>query len=60
MSPCLAISTDVVDGRSSGDGCSSLLEVTLVASAIIALIALVVWWAFLADSSDPSGPLQPI
>ena len=53
-------STDGVDGSSSGDGRSSLLEVTLVASAIIALIALVVWWAFLADSPDPSGPLQPI
>ena len=53
-------STDVVDGSSAGDGRSSLLEVTLVASAIIALIGLVMWWAVLADSPDPSGPLQPI
>jgi hypothetical protein len=53
-------STDVIDGSSAGDGRSSLLEVTLVASAIIALIGLVMWWAFLADSPDPSGPLQPI
>ena len=53
-------STDVIDENSAGDGRSSLLEVTLVASAIIALIGLVMWWAFLADSPDPSGPLQPI
>jgi hypothetical protein len=53
-------STDVIDESSAGAGRSSLLEVTLVASAIIALIGLVMWWAFLADSPDPSGPLQPI
>jgi hypothetical protein len=53
-------STDVIDESSAGDGRSSLLEVTLVASAIITLIGLVLWWAFLADSPDPSGPLQPI
>jgi uncharacterized membrane protein len=53
-------SSDVIDQRSAGDGRSSLLEVTLVASAIIALTGLVLWWAFLADSPDPSGPLQPI
>lgn len=38
----------------------SLLEVMLVESAAIALVALVLWWAFLADTVDPSGPLQPI
>ena len=53
-------SSDVIDESSEGDGRSSLLEVTLVASAITALIGLVLWWAFLADSPDPSGPLQPI
>ena len=37
-----------------------LLEVTLVASAVIAIVALVGWWALLADSPNPSGPLQPI
>jgi hypothetical protein len=53
-------STDVIGESSTGDGRSSLLEVTLVASAIIALVGLVLWWAFIADSPDPSGPLQPI
>lgn len=53
-------STDAIDKSSAGDGRSSLLEVTLVASAIIALVGLVLWWAFIADSPDPSGPLQPI
>lgn len=38
----------------------SLLEVMLVVSAAIALVGLVLWWAFLADTVDPSGPLQPI
>ena len=38
----------------------SLLEVMLVVSGAIALIALVAWWFLLADSPDPSGPLQPI
>jgi hypothetical protein len=38
----------------------SLLAVFLVVSAIIAAVALVVWWALLADSSNPSGPLQPL
>jgi len=53
-------STHVIDESSAGDSRSSLLEVTLVASAIIALVGLVLWWAFIADSPDPSGPLQPI
>ena len=53
-------STDAIDESSAGDGRSSLLEVTLVASAIIALVGLVLLWAFIADSPDPSGPLQPI
>ena len=53
-------SSDPIDESSAGDGRSSLLEVTLVASAIIALVGLVLWWAFIADSPDPSGPLQPI
>jgi hypothetical protein len=44
-----------------GDGGSSaLLEVTLVASAVTAVVGLIVWWAFFADAADPSGPLQPI
>ena len=38
----------------------SLLDALLVASAIAAVICLVIWWAFLADSPDPSGPLQPV
>jgi hypothetical protein len=38
----------------------TLLEVFLVVSAVVAMVALVVWWAFLADSPNPSGPLQPI
>jgi hypothetical protein len=38
----------------------TLLDSFMVASAIVALVALVVWWAFLADSPDPSGPLQPV
>ena len=38
----------------------SLLDVMLVASAVVALIALVVWWALLADNPSPSGPLQPL
>jgi hypothetical protein len=38
----------------------TLLETFLVISAVIALVALVAWWAFLADSPNPSGPLQPL
>jgi hypothetical protein len=38
----------------------TLLEICLVASALVALAALVVWWVFLADSANPSGPLQPL
>lgn len=38
----------------------TLLESLLVGSAVIAVITLVVWWAFLADSPNPSGPLQPL
>jgi hypothetical protein len=38
----------------------TLLEIFLVVSAVIALVALVGWWAFLADSPNPSGPLQPL
>jgi heme/copper-type cytochrome/quinol oxidase subunit 2 len=37
-----------------------LLEVTLVGSAVLALAALVTWWFFIADTANPSGPLQPI
>jgi hypothetical protein len=37
-----------------------VLESLLAASAVIALISLVVWWALLADSPNPSGPLQPL
>jgi hypothetical protein len=32
----------------------------LIASAVVALILLVLWWAFLADNPNPSGPLQPL
>jgi uncharacterized membrane protein len=39
---------------------TSLLEVALVGSALVAVVALIVWWAFIADAADPSGPLQPI
>jgi hypothetical protein len=38
----------------------TLLETFLVVSALIALVGLVLWWALLADSPNPSGPLQPI
>jgi hypothetical protein len=38
----------------------TLLEIFLVGSALVALVTLVVWWVFLADSPNPSGPLQPI
>ena len=38
----------------------TLLDAFLVASAVVALVALVGWWAFLADSPNPSGPLQPL
>jgi hypothetical protein len=38
----------------------SLLEVFLVISGLVALVALVAWWAFLADTPNPSGPLQPL
>lgn len=38
----------------------SLLEALLVASALAAVVALIAWWAFAADSPNPSGPLQPL
>src|SRR5687767_4853480 len=38
----------------------SLLDALLMASALAALISLVIWWALLADSPNPSGPLQPL
>jgi hypothetical protein len=38
----------------------TLLELLLVVSAVIAVGALIVWWAFLADNPNPSGPLQPL
>jgi hypothetical protein len=38
----------------------SLLEVALVASAVLALVGLVLWWTLLADSPNPSGPLNPL
>jgi len=38
----------------------TLLEIFLVVSAVVAVVVLVAWWAFLADSPNPSGPLQPI
>ena len=42
------------------EGGPSLLEVTLVVSGFVALVALVVWWFFVANTADPSGPLQPV
>jgi hypothetical protein len=48
-----------VHTRVSG-GDEPVLDSLLVASAVIALISLVAWWAFLADSPNPSGPLQPL
>jgi hypothetical protein len=38
----------------------TLLEIFLVVSGVVALVGLVAWWAFLADSPNPSGPLQPL
>jgi xanthine/uracil permease len=38
----------------------SLLDLLLTASAVIAIATLVFWWVFLGDSSNPSGPLQPL
>jgi len=38
---------------------SSLLEVMLVVSALIAVVVLVVWWGLVADSLNPSGPTAP-
>ena len=50
--------------RSAGEPQSrrplSLLDSFLVASAMVAVLGLVAWWAFLADAPDPSGPLQPL
>jgi hypothetical protein len=37
-----------------------VLDTFMVASAVVALLALVLWWAVLADSPNPSGPLQPL
>ncbi len=37
-----------------------LLDTFMAVSAVIALLALILWWALLADSPDPSGPLQPL
>ena len=36
------------------------LEPMLVLSGLIAVVGLVLWWFFVAESSNPSGPLQPI
>ena len=36
-----------------------LLDTFMAASAVVALLALLLWWALLADSPNPSGPLQP-
>lgn len=38
----------------------SLLDTFMALSALIALVALVLWWVVLADSPNPSGPLQPL
>ena len=37
-----------------------LLDTFMAASAVIALLALILWWVVLADSPNPSGPLQPL
>jgi hypothetical protein len=37
-----------------------VLDTILVISAVAAIVALVLWWAFLADNPSPSGPLQPL
>ena len=37
-----------------------LLDTFMAASAVVALLALLLWWALLADSPNPSGPLQPL
>jgi hypothetical protein len=36
------------------------LERLLTASALLALVALVLWWVLLAGGSNPSGPMQPL
>lgn len=37
-----------------------LLDTFMAVSALLALVALVLWWVVLADSPNPSGPLQPL
>jgi hypothetical protein len=37
-----------------------LLDRFMAASAVLALLALLLWWVLLADSANPSGPLQPL
>lgn len=37
----------------------TLIEIFLIGSALIALLVLVGWWAFLSDSPSPSGPTAP-
>ena len=54
-SPCLSAVSDERRPR----GRLTLVEVFLVVSAVIALVALVSWWAFLADTLNPSGPTAP-
>ena len=46
-------------GASEDEG-SSLLEVMLVVSGVVALVGLVAWWFLIANTADPSGPLQPV
>ena len=46
--------------RSKGIEGDGPLDTLIAASAVIAIVALVVWWALLADSPSPSGPLQPV
>jgi hypothetical protein len=55
-----AVYAQITGAASQGPASLTLLETFLVASALVALVALVGWWAFLADSANPSGPLQPI
>jgi hypothetical protein len=47
-------------GRAPGEERSGVLDSLLVVSAVVAIVALVIWWALIADNPNPSGPLQPL
>ena len=48
----------VSDQPGTGGGLTAL-EKMLAISAVVALLALVGWWAFFSDSDNPSGPTAP-